>query len=113
MNATKDDRMEQLIKKFMKEALSKNMENFAQRGNRGQGNGFEEMFDMFKDFAEMITGEDGNTIDIEEEEVVDTKSANASQEKEIELLREQIALLKQQLKDKDDIISLLKAQQGK
>jgi len=113
MNATKDDRIEKLIKKFMKEALSRNMENFSQR-KKGQGSGFEEMFDMFKDFAEMVTGEDSNTIDIEEEEVsVNKKTEDIDNRKEVKLLKEQIEILKQQLKDKDDIISLLKEQKSK
>lgn len=109
MNATKDDRIEKLIKKFMKEAFKEKMENFSQKKNN-QGSGFEEMFDMFKDFAEMITGEDSNTIDIEEEEVIKKESTDHQKgsKLEIKLLKEQITILKQQLKDKDDIINLLK-----
>lgn len=105
MSTDRKRQIELLIKQFMKETFAKNMRKYTQKKEEGES-GFSEVFDMFKDFADMIIGDD-NTVDIKEEVVEESESSGRAEE-EIKHLKEQIEMLKQQLRDKEEIIHLLK-----
>ncbi|GAA4821333.1 hypothetical protein [Algivirga pacifica] len=74
---------------------------------------FEQVFRNFESFAKDIkSGKTEETVEVEIEDLSDNAEGTPQKntEKELALLQEQIALLKQQLADKDQIIALLKQQ---
>ena len=114
MEKRREDNFDELAQKFFREMIKKGMENFPPRKPEGSRNpNFDDVFNKFGDIVERAKrGEPLFEVEAEEVEVTEEpKNENTALTKENELLKEQITLLQQQLKDKEEIISLLKAKQ--
>ncbi|WP_020532736.1 DUF5320 domain-containing protein [Flexithrix dorotheae] len=104
-----DDKLESLINEFIKEMMSRGFNKFRQ-ANNGRNPGMDDLFDMFNKFKQKFEWDNS-------EEVVPTKEEDKkddfSKDLEIKYLKEQVETLKEQLKDKDKIIKMLKDKKAK
>ncbi len=115
---TKEEKMEEMVKYFAKEFLYKNLDKFGAQHNQGPRT-FDDMLGMFREMAEKANAKmsdfaNGN-FDGEQKDTKAPGYAGKAEllEKEVAFLKEQAELLKQQLRDKDEIIQLLRKQQKK
>ncbi len=98
----KDDNFEKMFKAFTKEFISKGFEQVGNTATSFGKQGIDELTDLFEEFKKKWEGETEETVDVDVTEI--------SKELEIKYLKEQVELLKQQLKDKDELIKLLQKQ---
>jgi len=104
----KDEKFERLFKEMAREFMSKGFGRFSD-DRRQKNPGFDDLFDWFDDFREKMRNTDKEgTIIIEDEE-----NDESVKDLEIKYLKDQVRQLKQQLKDKEELIELLKSKAPK
>ncbi|MBX2844267.1 MAG: DUF5320 domain-containing protein [Flammeovirgaceae bacterium] len=104
-----DDKFESLINEFIKEMMARGFNKFKQ-SNNGRNPGMDDLFDMFNKFKQKFEWDTTEEVVPRKEE--DSKG-DFSKDLEIKYLKEQVETLKEQLKDKDKIIKMLKDKKTK
>ncbi len=104
---TTEDNIEFLVNQFMREVMSRGYQKFRtmQQDKRSP---FDDLYDLFEKFKSKY--EEEQTVDAES---VDLSKTESAKDVEIKYLKVQVEQLKQQLKDKEEMIELLKKQAKK
>ncbi len=109
-----EENLNSLFQQFFKEMIKKGLDNIPPGSAKGKkSSSMEDVYKMFEDFVERAKAAGTTFFEDDSKEESSKKEESIDYLKEIAELKEQVEALKNQLKDKEEIIKLLKEKSAK